>query len=504
MTARDRKHLQIDNTDAVLSYVSALRSGKRRKEKSPVQDGNASTSSPQLSLRDRLSNSDCQQRNQHPSLPISSLSEGDSTRFDDLVIDNSLYIEVDESLVESFEDTDLSLHSSRTMDPLVVAELAKMQALHAKQIKDIEDAHNANMRKMHDSVNDLTKKLGVLAAANNTAAVKVLADAMKQVTINSVQTTVPVPKYNAKKSTPPAFLLEIESYFELQHHPKSEYIKLVKTVLPNDAKAWWEHAKANITDWDGFKTEFLKRFDSDQDRRDRMSYAQSRVQTTDEVTEIFIYEMVRLCEQCFPTEGIQGAVARAQQALNFRIRNAIGPNAYKTPEELLNACRLVYKGLEDEDKANKLKNNLPPLMEGVKDHSKGNTSSKPFPNQNNQLHQRINSSKSNDWKKRGYDGKPKTVNPPNDSKNQSNQQGGSKVNKASGQNNIRDTKQNPSGSDRQQCWKCQGFGHRQAQCSSTMGMASGVLNSEFQEFLDMKKKQDKNPANQNEKDKPLN
>jgi len=186
--------------------------------------------------------------------------------------------------------------------------------------------------------------------------------ALQGIKLTTVSSKIPVPKFESNKDTPTAFLTDVERYFRAQNHPPEQWLYLVKTILPIDAKAWWDHRKQNVLTWNAFRQEFINRYDSwiDINERKRMLYTR---QQKKEPIEQFIYEMVDIAKRLLPDEHLRDSVQRAKQALNHRIRGALGPGLFQTPEELFQACRTIHKDLEQADSRQKFPNYLPPLYQ---------------------------------------------------------------------------------------------------------------------------------------------
>ena len=99
-----------------------------------------------------------------------------------------------------------------------------------------------------------------------------ISQALGSIRITSVTSSIPVPKYDARKTHAQAYLNDVERYFRAQNHTDDQFIYLIKSILPANIKAWWEHVGNKVTSWGQFKAMFIARNDSWEERNQRLTY----------------------------------------------------------------------------------------------------------------------------------------------------------------------------------------------------------------------------------------
>jgi hypothetical protein len=189
-----------------------------------------------------------------------------------------------------------------------------------------------------------------------------MADAIKGIRFTSVQTNIKIPKFDASKRSPSVFLTEAERYFSAHGHAEDQFLYLIKSILPADAKVWLDFHDTYIYDWESFKIAFIERYDNWEERNQRVTNLQNRKQKLTESFEFFIYDVIRISKECFPEESTSQAVRRAELGLYPRVRTLLGGNSYHDPTELFSACRLIVNNIRSQDTENNRMTNLPPLV----------------------------------------------------------------------------------------------------------------------------------------------
>lgn len=193
------------------------------------------------------------------------------------------------------------------------------------------------------------------------------------VRVAKINPNVPIPTYHPYKMTASYYLLEVEKYFTNQGYPQAQFLYMVTTILAPDAKAWCEHIKTDDLTWVEFKARFEAKYDSWQDKQNRIAHITKKRQRNNEAVETFIWEMMRLSKQVYPNETEENAVKRCRQGLVPRLRIAIGELGVWTAERLIERCLIVLSDLRDQDRADGVKSNLPPAHSF--ENSNGNLSS---------------------------------------------------------------------------------------------------------------------------------
>src|SRR5665811_2085364 len=128
--------------------------------------------------------------------------------------------------------------------------------------------------------------------------------------------------YHARRMTASSYLKELEGYFSRQGVQDDKRVEVLPTVLNRETKAWFEHLRADNHDclsWDEFSTAFKDKYDSYQDKQERLNYLVTRVQKEDEPVETFIWEMMSLAKEVFETEKTKDSVRRCRDALHLSL-----------------------------------------------------------------------------------------------------------------------------------------------------------------------------------------
>jgi len=188
-----------------------------------------------------------------------------------------------------------------------------------------------------------------------------LTNALKGITLTTMNCNIDPPKFDIKKMTPEAFLAAVENHFKSMAYDESKYLVHVKSLLPEDAKSWYNHELPSFRTWKGFKVAFNAKFDSWQDRERRRSELQRKKQHLTQATEKYIYEMIDLSKQCYYDDSVADLVKRAQASLHPNLRVAIGANFYKTAKDLIAACDLATSAIEASDIMYKRAYTVPPM-----------------------------------------------------------------------------------------------------------------------------------------------
>ena len=349
------------------------------------------------------------------------------------------------------------------------------------------------------------------------AQAKLLAEAMKELRVTSISSEIKIPVFNSKKTTAEAYMTEVERYFTALGHQPPQYLYLVKSILSNESKPWAEHVLRIVKTWDEFKVEFIKRFDSWIDANERIKALQSREQKIYEATEFFIYEMVRLAKLVSPNETEEESVQRAKLALYPRLRTALGPTTFQTPDALFQAVRLVHGNLEAEDRLNNVKSKIPPLMK--ENHDNKNRQEEEGKNKNPESGSNSNSKDGNSygnscstsrggsrWRGRGnyysrgnynnngqQNSKPESTSTGNGRNMQS---GPSASSEAAISGNSQSKGNWTENANKIKCYKCSGMGHVAKSCPSQTGVALNTTISEANEtWLSQSTEPEQNPKN---------
>ena len=144
------------------------------------------------------------------------------------------------------------------------------------------------------------------------------------VKVKQLNHNVKPPQYDSRKQNSTSYLDELEAYFKHQGFEIGEYVDVLPTVLPEHMKSWLRNKKVVGYNWGKFRADFAARFDSTSDKSRRQHYLATRKQRDDEPIESFIWEMMDLAKQVYPTEDEATSVQRCREALVPRLKLALG------------------------------------------------------------------------------------------------------------------------------------------------------------------------------------
>jgi hypothetical protein len=135
----------------------------------------------------------------------------------------------------------------------------------------------------------------------------------------------------------------------------------LKGILPKEMKSWYDFSCKNLATWDLVKVEFIKRFDTFEERQNREKFLMTKIQGNNQPTETYLYDTWKFAKLCYPTETDDNLVLRVQSTLHWRIKLALGGYKSNSLEELLAAVKAAYPSLETEDKVMKNGHRIPPF-----------------------------------------------------------------------------------------------------------------------------------------------
>ncbi len=205
-----------------------------------------------------------------------------------------------------------------------------------------------------------TKKAALEAWAR-TATAPVFNLTTPTIKIRQPNINVKIPKYDPFRKTATGYLEEVEAYFKSQGVDKAEFLEVVPTVLEDHTISWLRSKKTAGYNWDTFKTDFTARFDDVATQQRRQNYLVTRRQKEDEPVETFVWEMMDLAKQVFPTETTAASVERCRNGLNPRLKVALAELTTSTAEHLIDRCLLVIQDLRELDRVEGRRSKLPPM-----------------------------------------------------------------------------------------------------------------------------------------------
>ena len=364
----------------------------------------------------------------------------------------------------------------------------------AKALASVQAERQAEMKTLQalvKAIEDNTKAmLGQKAGSS-----KEIADALKNVKLATVSTTIKPPKWEPKKKSVTAYLKEMENYFKALNIEPDGYLGHLETILPDDTKVWYNHEVASFADWDDFKKKFTDRFENWRDQESRRKLLDNRRQQLVEPTERFIYDVFELSKFCFPSDEVKRHVYRAQSALYPCLALAIGPHYYEKLDDLIEACKEATTRLEQQDRIKKRQFTVPPMSATDRKDppatSKANAQNNKQGSQSNDTQQQNGNQRGSyggrgrgrrgNW--RGRSGSSDTNGSGQDSDRKPNDQaqnlrgnssrGRGRGGRGRGQSYRGGQSQAPivTPNNIVQCMKCRGYNHSIEQCPSARGVA---------------------------------
>jgi hypothetical protein len=142
-------------------------------------------------------------------------------------------------------------------------------------------------------------------------------------------------------------------------------------------KSWYDFSCKNLATWDLVKAEFIKRFDTFEERQKREKFLMTKIQGNNQPTETYFYDTLKFAKLCYPTETDDNLVLRVQSTLHWRIKLALGGYKTNNLEELLAAVKAAYPSLEAEDKVMKNGQTIPPFSSNEAQETEEKSEDKP-------------------------------------------------------------------------------------------------------------------------------
>jgi hypothetical protein len=343
----------------------------------------------------------------------------------------------------------------------------------AQEVKDAIDRAVAGVQRHYDAKIALLKnEIATLTAARAAPPLtaKDIVDAIGSARISTSTNNILVPKFDAMKTTPMEFINEVERYFKLQNYQAGDYKDLFKGILPKEMKSWYDFSCKNLATWDLVKAEFIKRFDTFEERQKREKFLMTKIQGNNQPTENYLYDTWKFAKLCYPTETDHNLILRVQSTLHWRIKLALGGYKSNNLEELLAAVKAVYPSLEAEDKVMKNGQTIPPFSSHEAQEPDEISEDKPEEpagtwkngDQPNNLKQKeagkVNSDDQFGIKQQQQQPGPSVAKPGEmETRKFNTYKKGEKKN----QSDVR-------------CFKCEGFGHVKKHCPTKVGSVMGI------------------------------
>jgi len=184
--------------------------------------------------------------------------------------------------------------------------------------------------------------------------------------VKQLNTNIKPPIFDELRKTPSTYLTELEAYLKSQGFEQVDFLDLLPSVLPDHTKSWLRAKKAAsgaLYTWSTFKADFSGRYDTPEQKQRRQHHLATKRQGEKEPVESFIWEMMDLAGQVYPTETTAESVQRCRDGLLPRLKLAVGELTTMTPEHLIDRCSQVVRDLRSFDKMEERKGKqpLPPM-----------------------------------------------------------------------------------------------------------------------------------------------
>lgn len=181
--------------------------------------------------------------------------------------------------------------------------------------------------------------------------------------VKQLNTNIKPPVFEELKKTPNTYLEELEAYFKSQGFDRNDFLDLLPSVLADHTKSWLRAKKAAAQGayvWITFKTDFKARYDTPEQQQRRQHYLATRKQGEREPVDSYIWEMMDLAHQVYPTELEAASVLRCRDGLQPRLKLAVGELQKATAEHLIDRCQQAVRDLHALDRMEDRRGKLPP------------------------------------------------------------------------------------------------------------------------------------------------
>jgi len=259
-----------------------------------------------------------------------------------------------------------------TMDEARVRELIDHKVTEA--VNKVEKEFAIERRDLERRIEELQKSNQILIQQldklSPTKTLESMAKAISTLKIShGPPTNLDKPKYVHGRTPARTFLKDVEGFLAAHNHKEESYTFMVKSYLPEDLKAWYDHVAPQCDSWESFKEQFLNRFGSLVEYEKRLTELQTRKYKKFEPTEKFIYDTIELSKYCYEDNDDESAhVVRTKSKLLPELQLAIGTSSYSTVLQLIEACETATRTLEirDEtlfDSANAARGSKKPIIQ---------------------------------------------------------------------------------------------------------------------------------------------
>jgi hypothetical protein len=159
--------------------------------------------------------------------------------------------------------------------------------------------------------------------------------------------SVPIPRFDANKMTPEAFLIEVEEYLAWKNASEETYVFLVSRMFAKDSdiSRWWRETKQSVKTWDEFKLAFLNYEKSGASRDELLAKLFSTRQKLTDAFETFAWDVNgiyrKIDSKIAVTEVIQRILNSCLPEISVILRNS----TYNSVADLIFKAREVIHDL---------------------------------------------------------------------------------------------------------------------------------------------------------------
>lgn len=144
-----------------------------------------------------------------------------------------------------------------------------------------------------------------------------------------------LPEFHGRlEECPEKFLKCCESLLGRTNIPEEVYLQTVTQQLGGSAGSWWQNIKGLSLDWEGFKQEFLRRFNSDAVKASIQKKFLTETQPSGMRAGAFIIQKLQLFKRVKEGEEIDSCVTYIIELLHDKIRSLVKVAQPKTFDDL--------------------------------------------------------------------------------------------------------------------------------------------------------------------------
>jgi len=152
-----------------------------------------------------------------------------------------------------------------------------------------------------------------------------------------------LPTYDANKTTPAAFTLEIEEHLTWKNLDKDLWLLLVSRMFQKDSDIarWWRETKSSIKTWDEFKAAFANYEQSGQSKDRLFAELFAKRQSISEAFETFAWDINGLYRKIDPATNIQLIIERIINASLAELSVVLRNHSFRTVADIVFKAREI-------------------------------------------------------------------------------------------------------------------------------------------------------------------